>query len=89
MFLSFTFTTITVLTYNPYFRKIIQMETALLIVTVLETALLGVIGVLKLVAPKTKTTVDDSVLARLESLEAFLEKLVIPAQPGAPVTAAK
>lgn len=40
----------------------------------LGTALVvAAVGVLKVVAPKTKTTVDDEVLARLEALEAILE----------------
>ena len=34
----------------------------------------GVIVALKVIAPKTKNTVDDAVLARLEALEAMLKK---------------
>lgn len=38
--------------------------------------LAGAIVALKAIAPKTSTTVDDKVLARLEALEALVEGLV-------------
>lgn len=38
--------------------------------------LAGAIVALKYIAPRTVTTVDDNVLARLEALEALVEKLV-------------
>lgn len=41
-------------------------------------ALAGGIMVLKVIAPRTKTTVDDSVLARLEQLEALVAQLPVP-----------
>lgn len=43
----------------------------------------GAIVALKWIAPKTKNTVDDKVLARLESLEAALEKLLPGDKPPA------
>ena len=46
------------------------------VVAVVEALVLGTIGVLKLVAPKTKTLADDAVLARLVSIEEVLAKLV-------------
>lgn len=38
--------------------------------------LVGAIAALKLIAPKTKNTTDDAVLARLEALEALVENLL-------------
>jgi hypothetical protein len=41
-------------------------------------ALAGGITVLKVIAPRTKTTVDDDVLKRLEQLEAIIAQLPVP-----------
>lgn len=46
-----------------------------LIVSTALGVLAGAVAALKIIAPKTKTTVDDTVLARLEALEKMVEGL--------------
>jgi hypothetical protein len=46
-----------------------------LVVSIFSAVLVAAIGVLVVVAPRTKTTVDDAVLARLEQLESIVEGL--------------
>lgn len=46
-----------------------------LILSVALGVLAGAIAALKVIAPKTATTVDDTVLARLEALEDMVTKL--------------
>lgn len=45
------------------------------IILVISGVVAGGIAALTIIAPKTKTTVDDSVLAKLQSLEALLTGL--------------
>lgn len=47
-----------------------------LVISVAVGLLAGAVVALKVIAPKTKTTVDDAVLARLEALEKIADGLV-------------
>jgi len=47
-----------------------------LVIAIALGVLAGGVAALKLIAPKTKNTVDDAVLARLEALEALAEGLL-------------
>ena len=46
-----------------------------LIIGIASGLLVGAIAALKIIAPRTKTTVDDKLLERLEAVEAVVEKL--------------
>jgi hypothetical protein len=52
------------------------METALVIATIVLAALNGIIGVLVLVAPLTRSDLDNRALAFLRKLAAVVAKLV-------------
>jgi hypothetical protein len=54
-------------------RKEIDMLMTILLIA--AGVLAGGIAALKVIAPKTATTKDDEILARLEALEAIVEKL--------------
>ena len=56
------------------------MNTVYQIMYIFIGVLAGAIAALKWIAPRTMTTVDDSVLARLEDVEAFVQK-VLPYLP--------
>ncbi len=48
------------------------------ILLIASGVLAGGIAALTLIAPRTKNTVDDSVLAKLEALESLIQKLFPP-----------
>jgi hypothetical protein len=54
-------------------------DTATFIIAVLALVLAGLSNVLHLIAPRTKTTVDDRLVLKLDELKEFLAKLVRPA----------
>lgn len=54
-----------------------------LVIAVLAGILAGVIAALTIIAPKTKTTVDDKVLEIAKEVEPFVEGLVKPEVPPA------
>lgn len=47
-----------------------------LIGTLVIGLLIGGIAALKIIAPKTKTTVDDKILSAAEKVEPFVEKVL-------------
>lgn len=65
------------------------------IILVVSGVVAGAIAALQLIAPKTATTVDDAVLAKLQSLESLLMSLqgvvpgvVVPPAASAPAAPA-
>lgn len=52
------------------------MDTLLKLAIFASGLLSGGIVALKVIAPRTKTTVDDSILKRMEDLEALVQKLL-------------
>lgn len=55
-----------------------------LVIAVIAGILAGIIAALTIIAPRTKTTVDDKVLEVAKQVEPFVEGLVKPAAPPAP-----
>lgn len=47
-----------------------------LVLAVVGGLVVGGVAALKIIAPKTKSTIDDAVLARLEKLEELLKALM-------------
>lgn len=54
-------------------------DTATFIIAVLALALAGLSNALHLIAPRTKNTVDDRLVAKLDEVKDFIAKLVKPA----------